>query len=64
MGRLDKSMTPPSPRTSYSLQDILQEKTNHIERLMKERETDREEMTSQSIIFQNNLTMVKLIIIL
>lgn len=56
-------MTPPSPRSSYSLQDILQEKTNHIERLMKERESDREEMSSQSIIFQNNLTMVNFLMI-
>lgn len=39
-------------------QEILQEKTNHIERLMKERENDREEMSTQSIKFQHQITMV------
>lgn len=41
-----------------SFQDILREKTNHIEQLMKERETDREEMSAQSILFQKTIHMV------
>lgn len=42
------------------LQDILREKTNHIEQLMKERETDREEMSAQSVLFQKNISLVNI----
>ncbi|CAO1327841.1 unnamed protein product [Diamesa serratosioi] len=47
-----------TPKPSFSLQDVLREKTNHIEHLMKERETDREEMSSQTQLFQKNISQV------
>lgn len=45
-----------------SLQDILREKTNHIEQLMKERETDRDEMSAQTALFNKNISLVMILL--
>ncbi|XP_049283527.1 restin homolog isoform X12 [Anopheles funestus] len=49
------SAVPSTPKASFSLQDVLREKQNHIEQLMQEREIDREETASQSIMYQKNI---------
>lgn len=46
---------------NYLFQDILREKSNHIEKIIKERETDREEMAAQTILFQKNIEQVKFV---
>ncbi|KAL7043611.1 hypothetical protein ACKWTF_001595 [Chironomus riparius] len=48
-----------TPKPSFSLQDILREKSNHIEQIMKERDIDREEMSAQTILYQKNLNQYK-----
>ncbi|XP_053673232.1 restin homolog isoform X2 [Anopheles nili] len=50
------SAVPSTPKASFSLQDVLREKQNHIEQLMQEREIDREETANQSIMYQKNIT--------
>nr|XP_040235376.2 restin homolog isoform X13 [Anopheles coluzzii] len=49
------SAVPSTPKSSFSLQDVLREKQNHIEQLMQEREIDREETANQSIMYQKNI---------
>uniref|UniRef100_A0A2M4CRD5 Putative cytoskeleton-associated protein n=1 Tax=Anopheles darlingi TaxID=43151 RepID=A0A2M4CRD5_ANODA len=49
------SAVPSTPKASFSLQDVLREKQNHIEQLMQEREIDREESANQSIMYQKNI---------
>ncbi|XP_058059639.1 restin homolog isoform X2 [Anopheles bellator] len=49
---------PSTPKASFSLQDVLREKQNHIEQLMQEREIDREESANQSIMYQKNIQQV------
>jgi CAP-Gly domain-containing linker protein 1 len=44
-----------TPKVSYSLQDVLREKNNHIEKLITEREIDREELTNQTLLYQKNI---------
>jgi hypothetical protein len=39
-------------------QDILREKTTHIDQLLKEREVDREDMQTQSMLYQKNSSLV------
>ncbi|CRK88135.1 CLUMA_CG001920, isoform A [Clunio marinus] len=46
-----------TPKPLYSLQDILREKTNHIEQLMNEREKDRDEMAAQGVLFNKNISL-------
>lgn len=46
---------PSTPKASFSLQDVLREKQNHIEQLMREREIDREEGANQTILYQKNV---------
>ncbi|XP_052893979.1 restin homolog isoform X1 [Anopheles moucheti] len=53
------SAVPSTPKASFSLQDVLREKQNHIEQLMQEREIDREETASQSIMYQKNIQQLK-----
>ncbi|XP_052866456.1 restin homolog isoform X3 [Anopheles cruzii] len=50
---------PSTPKASFSLQDVLREKQNHIEQLMQEREIDREESANQSIMYQKNIQQLK-----
>lgn len=47
---------------SFSFQDILREKTNHIEQIMKERENDREEMAAHTILYNKNLALVIIVV--
>uniref|UniRef100_A0A023EST1 Putative cytoskeleton-associated protein n=1 Tax=Aedes albopictus TaxID=7160 RepID=A0A023EST1_AEDAL len=49
------SAVPSTPKSSFSLQDVLREKQNHIEQLMREREIDREETANQTIMYQKNV---------
>uniref|UniRef100_A0AAG5DSE9 CAP-Gly domain-containing protein n=1 Tax=Anopheles atroparvus TaxID=41427 RepID=A0AAG5DSE9_ANOAO len=53
------SAVPSTPKASFSLQDVLREKQNHIEQLMQEREIDREENANQSIMYQKNIQQLK-----
>ncbi|XP_049547705.1 restin homolog isoform X2 [Anopheles darlingi] len=53
------SAVPSTPKASFSLQDVLREKQNHIEQLMQEREIDREESANQSIMYQKNIQQLK-----
>jgi len=56
MSTFNKSPSATStPKPSFSLQDILREKTNHIEQLIKERENVSEEMSAQDVLHQKNL---------
>ncbi|XP_058451101.1 restin homolog isoform X3 [Malaya genurostris] len=50
---------PSTPKASFSLQDVLREKQNHIEQLMREREIDREEGANQTITYQKNIQQLK-----
>ncbi|XP_070496865.1 restin homolog isoform X3 [Chironomus tepperi] len=60
LSTLNKSPSATStPKPSFSLQDILREKSNHIEQIMKERDIDREEMSAQTILYQKNLNQYK-----
>lgn len=43
-------------------QDVLREKQNHIEQLMREREIDREEGANQTILYQKNVQQVFLLV--
>ncbi|KAG5675079.1 hypothetical protein PVAND_005011 [Polypedilum vanderplanki] len=56
LSTLNKSPSATStPKPSFSLQDILREKSNHIEQIMKERDIEREEMAAQTVLYQKNL---------
>ncbi|XP_055635883.1 restin homolog isoform X11 [Toxorhynchites rutilus septentrionalis] len=52
------STVPSTPKASFSLQDVLREKQNHIEQLIREREIDREEGANQTIMYQKNVQQV------
>ncbi|XP_055635874.1 restin homolog isoform X3 [Toxorhynchites rutilus septentrionalis] len=53
------STVPSTPKASFSLQDVLREKQNHIEQLIREREIDREEGANQTIMYQKNVQQLK-----
>lgn len=48
-------------RFNFYFKDILREKSNHIEQLMKEREQDREESAAQAILFKKNVDLVNIL---
>ncbi|XP_054742407.1 restin homolog isoform X4 [Anastrepha obliqua] len=48
-----------TPKSQYSMQDILHEKQKHIEQLMIERELDREDCQNQALQYQKNINELK-----
>uniref|UniRef100_T1GUZ1 CAP-Gly domain-containing protein n=1 Tax=Megaselia scalaris TaxID=36166 RepID=T1GUZ1_MEGSC len=56
---LNKKPIAPKPviaqKSSYSMQDVIREKSNHIEQLMMERDLDREDAQLQALQFQKNI---------
>ncbi|XP_055384218.1 restin homolog [Condylostylus longicornis] len=44
-----------SVKSSFSMQDLVREKQQHIEQLIKERDLDREDLNSQVILFQKKV---------
>lgn len=48
-------------RFHFYFKDILREKSNHIEQLMKEREQDREESAGQAILFKKTVDLVNIL---
>lgn len=48
-------------RFQFYFKDILREKSNHIEQLMKEREQDREESAGQAILFKKTVDLVNIL---
>ncbi|XP_073825078.1 cytoplasmic linker protein 190 isoform X21 [Musca autumnalis] len=44
-----------TPKTQFSMQDILREKQQHIEQLMIERDLDREDSQNQALQYQKNI---------
>ncbi|XP_065073889.1 restin homolog isoform X10 [Ochlerotatus camptorhynchus] len=55
VGTISSIATTATSRLRMSAQDVLREKQNHIEQLMREREIDREEIASQTIMYQKNV---------
>ncbi|XP_037958110.1 restin homolog isoform X2 [Teleopsis dalmanni] len=49
-----------TPKSQFSMQDLLREKHNHIEQLLIERELDREEAQNQALQFQKNINELNL----
>uniref|UniRef100_A0A0A1WX41 Restin homolog n=2 Tax=Zeugodacus cucurbitae TaxID=28588 RepID=A0A0A1WX41_ZEUCU len=49
-----------TPKSQYSMQDLLHEKQKHIEQLMIERELDREDCQNQALQYQKNINEDKL----
>ncbi|XP_036327697.1 restin homolog [Rhagoletis pomonella] len=47
-----------TPKSQYSMQDLLHEKQKHIEQLMIERELDREDCQNQALQYQKNINEV------
>lgn len=45
-----------TPKSQFSMQDLLREKQNHIEQLMIERDLDREDAQNQALQFQKNIS--------
>ncbi|KAH8298303.1 hypothetical protein KR018_001927, partial [Drosophila ironensis] len=59
-----KSSTPvkpilTSPKTQFSMQDLLREKQQHVEQLMVERDLDREDAQNQALQLQKNINELK-----
>ncbi|XP_030383115.1 restin homolog isoform X8 [Scaptodrosophila lebanonensis] len=55
-----KSITPQkpivtTPKSQFSMQDLLREKQHHVEQLMVERELDREDAQNQALQLQKNI---------
>lgn len=48
-------------RFKFYFKDILREKSNHIDQLLKEREQDREEMAGQEILFKKTVDLVNIL---
>ncbi|XP_067625084.1 restin homolog isoform X3 [Eurosta solidaginis] len=48
-----------TPKSQYSMQDVLHEKQKHIEQLMIERELDREDCQNQALQYQKNVNELK-----
>lgn len=44
--------------TDLSLQEVLKEKQNHIEQLLKEKDLDRQEAANQATLFQKDINEV------
>ncbi|XP_055591971.1 restin homolog isoform X2 [Uranotaenia lowii] len=55
VGTMSSIATTATSRLRMSAQDVLREKQNHIEQLMREREIDREEGANQTIMYQKNV---------
>ncbi|XP_039432946.1 restin homolog isoform X11 [Culex pipiens pallens] len=55
VGTMSSIATTATSRLRMSAQDVLREKQNHIEQLMREREIDREEGANQTILYQKNV---------
>ncbi|BFF96378.1 restin homolog [Drosophila madeirensis] len=60
-----KSSTPvrpivTTPKSQFSMQDLLREKQQHVEQLMVERELDREDSQNQALQLQKNINELKL----
>uniref|UniRef100_T1PHV6 CAP-Gly domain protein n=1 Tax=Musca domestica TaxID=7370 RepID=T1PHV6_MUSDO len=49
-----------TPKTQFSMQDILREKQQHIEQLMIERDLDREDSQNQAFQYQKNINEVNI----
>ncbi|XP_073825082.1 cytoplasmic linker protein 190 isoform X24 [Musca autumnalis] len=49
-----------TPKTQFSMQDILREKQQHIEQLMIERDLDREDSQNQALQYQKNINEVNI----
>ncbi|XP_053694329.1 restin homolog isoform X3 [Sabethes cyaneus] len=56
---VNNATVPSTPKASFSLQDVLREKQNHIEQLMREREIDQEEVAKQTITYQKHVQQLK-----
>ncbi|XP_022230005.2 restin homolog isoform X1 [Drosophila obscura] len=58
-----KSSTPrpivTTPKSQFSMQDLLREKQQHVEQLMVERELDREDSQNQALQLQKNINELK-----
>ncbi|XP_032592382.1 restin homolog isoform X1 [Drosophila grimshawi] len=59
-----KSSTPlrsivATPKSQFSMQDLLREKQQHVEQLMVERELDREDSQNQALQLQKNINELK-----
>ncbi|XP_023032484.2 restin homolog isoform X3 [Drosophila willistoni] len=59
-----KSTTPikpivTTPKSQFSMQDLLREKQNHVEQLMVERDLDREDAQNQALQLQKNINELK-----
>ncbi|XP_030383109.1 restin homolog isoform X3 [Scaptodrosophila lebanonensis] len=59
-----KSITPQkpivtTPKSQFSMQDLLREKQHHVEQLMVERELDREDAQNQALQLQKNINELK-----
>uniref|UniRef100_A0A0K8TT97 Putative cytoskeleton-associated protein n=1 Tax=Tabanus bromius TaxID=304241 RepID=A0A0K8TT97_TABBR len=48
-----------TPKLTFSLQDVIREKQNHIEQLMIERELDREDAQNQAMMYQKSINESK-----
>ncbi|XP_020714959.1 restin homolog isoform X4 [Ceratitis capitata] len=48
-----------TPKSQYSMQDLLHEKQKHIEQLIIERELDREDCQNQALQYQKNINELK-----
>ncbi|XP_062547632.1 restin homolog isoform X5 [Armigeres subalbatus] len=59
VGTMSSIATTATSRLRMSAQDVLREKQNHIEQLMREREIDREETANQTIMYQKNVQQLK-----
>ncbi|XP_058815206.1 restin homolog isoform X4 [Topomyia yanbarensis] len=59
VGTMSSIATTATSRLRMSAQDVLREKQNHIEQLMREREIDREEGANQTITYQKNVQQLK-----
>uniref|UniRef100_A0A1L8E5P6 Putative cytoskeleton-associated protein n=1 Tax=Nyssomyia neivai TaxID=330878 RepID=A0A1L8E5P6_9DIPT len=54
--RLSSSTKPiTTPKNTFSLQDVLREKQNHIEQLLTEKDLDRQDAEVQSLMYQKDI---------
>ncbi|XP_055713416.1 restin homolog isoform X4 [Phlebotomus papatasi] len=58
--RLSSSTKPiTTPKNTFSLQDVLREKQNHIEQLLAEKDLDRQDAEIQSMMYQKDINELK-----
>ncbi|XP_059609568.1 restin homolog isoform X3 [Phlebotomus argentipes] len=58
--RLSSSTKPiTTPKNTFSLQDVLREKQNHIEQLLAEKDLDRQDADLQSVMYQKDINELK-----